>query len=155
MPLPSRMARFSGAEGHVATGPAALLEVLLVVVLGLPERRCRRDLGDDALAVVEEAAAAVLLRASPARSFDRVASSNCSGEVVKISERYWEPMSGPGGSSWSGRGWPRALEQLLVGDLGGVEGDLDGLGVAGAASRRPGGRLGCFGAAAGEADARC
>ena len=103
----------------------------------------RGDLGDDAAAVLEQPAAAVLLERGLLLVARPVAVASCSGEGKKIAERYWEPMSRP----WRFRvrrvvGGPEALEQLLVGDLLRVERDLDRLGVAGAVPRRPGGRSG-------------
>ena len=66
---------------------AALLEVLLVVLLGLPERRGRLDLRDDL-----RAASAARPGARPST---RGQPASCSGEWKKIAERYCEPMSKP------------------------------------------------------------
>ena len=67
-------------------GRAAVLDqVLLVVLLGRPERRRRDDLGRDRLP----------RSCVWARAFDSAAASACSGEWVKIAERYCVPTSQP------------------------------------------------------------
>ena len=71
----------------VARGAATLLEVLLVVVLGLPEGRGRLDLRSGSCAASEA-------RPGARPSYERAASS-CSGEWKKIAERYCEPTSNP------------------------------------------------------------
>src|SRR5207244_433591 len=112
----------SAAALHVAAAAASLLEVLLVVVLGPPERRGRRDLGDDRsaeatrpLELVERSAGGVLL----------LGVVDEDGRAVLVADVG--PLAVELGGIVTG---PEDVEQLLVGDPLGVVVDLERLGVA-------------------------
>ena len=79
------LASARGGSSDPAGSAAVLDQVLLVVLLGRPEGRGRDDLGRDRLA----------RSADCARAFDSAAISACSGEWVKIAERYCVPTSQP------------------------------------------------------------
>src|SRR5439155_5939628 len=108
-------------RSDLAVREAAFLEVSLVIVLGAPERRERRDLGDDRTAIAP--AGLLPLAGSRGRFLLRGIVEEDRGSVLRPDVRTL-PVLG---------GWivifPEHVEQPVVGDLFRIELDLDGLRV--------------------------